>query len=105
MDIGDERVVLLEKEARAARNFATIDDEHVIFQANLVNYPPVRRSSMLFATSSQMAAKSRRSCPLAWCSWRRVGAIAGMGQRGQPAIAGRLRAGSSLKGAMVSRLI
>jgi hypothetical protein len=37
MGIGDERVVLLDKEVRVARNFATIDDEHAIFQTNLVN--------------------------------------------------------------------
>jgi hypothetical protein len=28
----------LNKEARVAHNFATIDDEHAILQANLVDY-------------------------------------------------------------------
>jgi hypothetical protein len=44
-----------------------------------------------------------RSCPWAWCNWRRGTAFAGLGRAGQLAIAGRLTAGSSLKGAMVSR--
>ena len=46
-----------------------------------------------------------RSCPVEWCSWRRVTAMTGMGRTGQPAIAGRLTAGSSLKGAIVSRVM
>ena len=46
------------------------------------------------------------SCPLAWCNWRRVTAIAGKAGPGiQPASAGRLTAGSSLKGAMVSSVM
>ena len=45
------------------------------------------------------------SCPVEWCSWRRVTAMTGMGRTGQPAIAGRLTAGSSLKGAIVSRVM
>ena len=45
------------------------------------------------------------SCPLAWCSWRWVTAFAGKGRAGQLAIAGRLTMGSSLNGAMVSRVM
>jgi hypothetical protein len=53
-----------------------------------------------------IVARKGRSCPLRWCNWRRVTAIAGMaGQVSQPARAGRLTAGSSLKGAMVSSVM
>ena len=45
------------------------------------------------------------SCPLAWCSWRRVTAFAGESRAGQLAIAGRLTVGSSLNGAMVSSVM
>ena len=45
------------------------------------------------------------SCPLAWCSWRRVTAFAGKSRAGQLAIAGRLTVGSSLNGAMVSSVM
>ncbi|MVT71444.1 hypothetical protein GPL21_41420, partial [Bradyrhizobium pachyrhizi] len=45
---------------------------------------------------------SPRSCPVAWCSWRRETAFAGKSRAGQLAIAGRLTVGSSLNGAMVS---
>jgi hypothetical protein len=46
-----------------------------------------------------------RSCPVAWCSWRRVTAFAGESRAGQLAIAGRLTVGSSLNGAMVSSVM
>lgn len=46
-----------------------------------------------------------RSCPLAWCNWRRVTAFTGEGRAGQLAIAGRLTVGSSLNGAMVSSVM
>ena len=46
-----------------------------------------------------------RSCPLPWCSWRRVTAFAGESRAGQLAIAGRLTVGSSLNGAMVSSVM
>ena len=45
------------------------------------------------------------SCPLAWCSWRRVTAFAGRSRAGQLASAGRLTVGSSLNGAMVSSVM
>jgi hypothetical protein len=45
------------------------------------------------------------SCPREWCSSRWVAAFTGIGRSGQLAIAGRLTAGSSLKGAMVSRVM
>lgn len=44
------------------------------------------------------------SCPLAWCSWRRVTAFAGGSRVGQLAIAVMLTLGSSLNGAMVSSI-
>jgi hypothetical protein len=46
-----------------------------------------------------------RSCPWEWCNSRRVTAFTGIGRAGQLAIAGRLTAGSSLNGAMVSRVM
>jgi hypothetical protein len=46
--------------------------------------------------------QSSGSCPRAWCNSRWLTAIAGMGRIGQLAIAGRLTAGSSLNGAIVS---
>src|SRR3954451_720790 len=46
-----------------------------------------------------------RSCPLAWCSWRRVTAFAGESRAGQLAIAVRLTLGSSLNGAIVSSVM
>jgi hypothetical protein len=48
---------------------------------------------------------NERSCPVAWCSWRWVTAFAGESRIGQLAIAGRLTAGSSLNGAMVSSVM
>jgi hypothetical protein len=49
--------------------------------------------------------RNRRSCPVAWCRWRRVTATAGLVRAGQLANAGRLTAGSSPIGAMVSSVI
>ena len=46
-----------------------------------------------------------RSCPGAWCSWVEFTTFAGMGRVGQLAIAGKLTAGSSLNGAMVSSVM
>jgi hypothetical protein len=45
------------------------------------------------------------SCPVAWCSSVRVTAFAGMGRIGQLAIAGKLTAGSSPNGAIVSSVM
>ena len=52
-----------------------------------------------------MRGRKARSCPVAWCNWRRDTAFAGMGRAGQLAIAGRLTVGSSLNGAMVSSVM
>ncbi|MET4279542.1 hypothetical protein ABIB68_007881 [Bradyrhizobium sp. F1.2.2] len=41
------------------------------------------------------------SCPVAWCSWRRVTNVAGESRAGQLAIAVRLTLGSPLNGAIV----
>jgi hypothetical protein len=46
-----------------------------------------------------------RSCPVAWCSWRWITAFAGESRAGQLAIAVRLTLGSSLNGAIVSRVM
>ena len=45
------------------------------------------------------------SCPLGWCSLVLVTTVTGLGRIGQLAIAGRLTAGSSLKGAIVSSVM
>src|SRR3954469_1863550 len=45
------------------------------------------------------------SCPVAWCSRGRSPRFTGVGRIGQLAIAGRLTAGSSLSGAMVSSVM
>jgi hypothetical protein len=45
----------------------------------------------------------RRPLPREWCSWWWLTAFADIGRAGQLAIVGRLTAGSSLNGAMVSR--
>jgi len=55
---------------------------------------------------TEAAVVANRSCPVAWCNWRRVTAITGMSRAGrQPARAGRPTAGSSLSGAIVSSVI
>jgi hypothetical protein len=51
------------------------------------------------------ARRQHRSCPMAWCSWGRSPRYTGVGRIGQLAIAGRLTAGSSLSGAMVSSVM
>src|SRR5262245_26819489 len=45
------------------------------------------------------------ACPWEWCNSRWETAITGMGRMGQPAVVGRLRVGSSLKGAIVSSVM
>ena len=49
--------------------------------------------------------KIGRSCPLAWCSLVRATALSGLGRVGQMTIAGNPTTGSSLRFAMVSRVM
>jgi hypothetical protein len=62
----------------------------------------VTRVRRLGTTSSCWSKSSRRIVSRAWCIWRRGTAFGGMGRAGQPAIGGKLTAGSSPKRAMVS---
>jgi hypothetical protein len=49
--------------------------------------------------------RAERSCPYAWCSFSALTFDSGTGRVGQAATADRLTRGSSLKGAMVSRVM
>src|SRR3954451_15524173 len=60
---------------------------------------PARRAQSFWPSATA------RSCPLAWCNWRRVTAFTGRSRAGQLAIAGRLTVGSSLNGAIVSSVM
>ena len=82
------RLALVEKDPETARLLRLLADE--------------AEQGILCVSS---VPKPIGSCPLAWCSWRWVTAIAGMGRAGQLAIAGRLTVGSSLNGAMVSSVM
>jgi hypothetical protein len=66
---------------------------------------PKRWSRMSPPVVAMPRAAPAGSCPLAWCSWRRVTSFAGQGRADQLAIAGRQTVGSSLNGAMVSSVM
>ena len=70
------------------------------------NYPcRYSRKGCSLMPSALSTSRTFGSCPVAWCSSVRVTAFAGMGRIGQLAIAGKLTAGSSPNGAIVSSVM
>jgi hypothetical protein len=82
---------------------ATISNAPV--RVNRPNFCPATAPLRPCSGHTMMACCIQRSCPGKWCNWRWVTAFTGVGRAGQLAIAGRLTAGSSLNGAMVSRVM